>query len=989
MKIAGAKNLKQFYEMFPTEDDFKAKYGKELKKLQRAEKIKTAAGGIQQPGDTSMHFLNDPETGQQFSHADMYGQEMSGIAPMQPKFTPIPMPGVDNKLMTSTSPTKSSGFDFSKVNKFMGPAGKIGEGIANLIKEKKGMKNSQMWEDVSDVALAASRTKAEQPERRYVRPEDTQNTGEEFFPVYGVGTNALAKNGTLLNRVGGNPTEIANFYNPETPTQDLGYEPLSETKLKSYFRGGKLEQADLGSILGAGGSDVLSKGAGALFDNNAGSQIGGAVGDAVGMIPGIGPVAKGIAKPILTAIGGIADPYARRKKQADNAIKNNMGNMAFGDAMKGVQGQFSGYMEDGGYVSNDWTPQLITKFGEHNLSELLKDDPTMDTLRTGGNLRVNELAMGGDLKVMRGKAKPISNNPYDQSETIMFEGPSHEEGGMPIAFGNSPVEVEGKEPAVKMKNGGEADSLVVYGNLVIGGPQATMLGDPKAKNKKFKNYIAEISKEENKNSKILDKSTDQLDELDVRTSFDKLTLAALTANIQGANMNQKALAEKKAKAASLQQAINETADEHGLEADELAKGNIKMAKKGATIRKAEGGDELEYLSPENYDKLQKMYDAAKAQGKGKAVEDFQREFAALAPNRAKAALKSVGLGQTNYAKKLNPALDAFDPAGNIDQYFGKRTEAYRAQMGEKGQPALTPSGWTTDETISAPEDNIQISEPVSLPGAKKKQGLDWMTAINSMVPYMRPSNAEGLDPRQLSGEMFALSQNQLQPVKAQSFTPQLTVPYDISLQDILNENTATTRAAQRMAGYNPAAQANLAAQQYGANQKVLGEQFRMNQEMKNKTYAQNREALDKAKLVNLEQFEKQSDKQAGALSATKATTQAALNSIADKYAKHELENKTLQTYENMYGYRFGPGMRAINMNPLAQFNIPDVGSTTGVSGTISGPNGETLYPQYKNGKLTGYEPLATATTDEPVPITPATKKVKGRNGSIVSEWKRI
>jgi hypothetical protein len=50
---------------------------------------------------------------------------------------------------------------------------------------------------VTDVQLAASRTRPEQIERKYVRPEDTMNTGEEFFPVYGVGSNLLI----LLNMV--------------------------------------------------------------------------------------------------------------------------------------------------------------------------------------------------------------------------------------------------------------------------------------------------------------------------------------------------------------------------------------------------------------------------------------------------------------------------------------------------------------------------------------------------------------------------------------------------------------------------------------------------------------------------------------------------------------------------------------------------------------------------------------------------------------------
>jgi hypothetical protein len=64
------------------------------------------------------------------------------------------------------------------------------------------------------------------------------------------------------------------------------------------------------------------------------------------------------------------------------------------------------------------------------------------------------------------------------------------------------------------------------------------------------------------------------------------------------------------------------------------------------------------------------------------------------------------------------------------------------------------------------------------------------------------------------------------------------------------------------------------------------------------------------------------------LSKTKATTQAALNSIASKYAQNKLENRTLATYENLYNYRYDPRFRAINMNPLAQWNIPQLADYT-------------------------------------------------------------
>jgi hypothetical protein len=66
-----------------------------------------------------------------------------------------------------------------------------------------------------------------------------------------------------------------------------------------------------------------------------------------------------------------------------------------------------------------------------------------------------------------------------------------------------------------------------------------------------------------------------------------------------------------------------------------------------------------------------------------------------------------------------------------------------------------------------------------------EEEFNWMNVVNQILPYVRPTDAEALDPRQLSGEMLALAQNQLEPVQAQTFQPQLSTPYDISLQDVI------------------------------------------------------------------------------------------------------------------------------------------------------------------------------------------------------------
>jgi hypothetical protein len=175
--------------------------------------------------------------------------------------------------------------------------------------------------------------------------------------------------------------------------------------------------------------------------------------------------------------------------------------------------------------------------------------------------------------------------------------------------------------------------------------------------------------------------------------------------------------------------------------------------------------------------------------------------------------------------------------------------------------------------------------------------------------------------------MAALAMNQLEPVQAQLYRPELGIPYDISLQDQLNANQADFNALQRQSGYAPEAAASLAAQKYAANSKILGEQFRMNQGMKAGVYGKNRDILNDAKMKNLGILDQQFVRQETAKSRTRDVAQAALNSMADKIAKNKLENRTLGVYENMYNYRFDKNGRARNWNGLAQYDTSVGGAT--------------------------------------------------------------
>jgi hypothetical protein len=868
------------------------------------------------------------------------------------------------------------------VGKYAGPAGKLYEGYQALRGERRARKAAEQQKAVSDITLKASQTRPEEIKRKYVRPEDIQNTGEEFFPIYGVGTNPLARNGIRLQDgggIGGNPTEIQNTYgNGNSLYDDLGYEPLTDpNQVKSFYHGGRLHkmQDGGGSPWGAISGVATNIGQEAMGGQNAGGNIGGTIGETAGTLIG-GPIGGAVGKFVGGIAGNALDTNAKRMKKAQAATQRNVTKMGLNSGFQSLQGQNQSYMEnggdinnyeDGGYMNPEYNPQVITMFGDHN-SQDFADYAHKDQYRAGGHLKAytppSERAMeiyedGGDVKSYGlggelethwgGGAETISQNPYlpGTGETVMFRGKSHEERspngetGIGVTYGGNPVEVERGEPMVELEEGGTIDpqtgevqkSGVVFGNLKIPNQYIDMLGDKSAKGKKFKNYVADLSKIEERQNKLIEKSTNELDGFTPITSFDKLKMTALQANIQGANMKLKDIADKKINAASLQNAINDTAEERGLVADDLARGKVKIDK------------------------------------------EAQKQYAKFGGKFTKA---QVGI---NASKLTDDELiqQADRQGGELDEVIIRPKKRWQV---EQIEPDNEYDDYVRDEVEQIEKKDDAYDVPSDIKKSPKKSNV-WEKALeiaNTVLPYLRPSDAEGLDMEQLYPEMYAMSSNQLEPVPAQGYQPDLSVPYDISFQDQLNANQADYRAAQRMIGYNPAAQANLNAQKYQANQQVLGNQFRANQEMRDKAYGENRNILNQAKLTNLGIFDKQYERQAQALSNTKATTQAALNSIADKYAKNKLENRTLGVMENMYNYRFDENGRVVNMNPLAQLNWQG----RGTSSKSSIPEGWKATNYDAKGNPTGMKRITDKDVDESA-LEAVPGAIKNKNGSSIKK----
>ena len=758
--------------------------------------------------------------------------------------------------------------------------GKNYQKISTAIEEKKKAKRLNA---LSPIVLQASGTRPEEMKRRYVRPEDNIVDPGQISSPYGTGMDFLQM--AYGGSIGGNPTEIQNMYNPGDIYSDMGYEPLSESDVvKQYRRGGGIPKAQGGELIMEG-------------------------------INTVGDLAAGII--------GI------ETKKLNKQSQQRLGQAAFQSGMQDLQeNQYSGFMEDGGevglkYLSHDWQPQVITQFGGYDMKDLLKDDPTMDTLRAGGHLKNYTapsaramsterpmMQMGGELQThWGGGAETISQNPFlpGDGETIMFRGQSHDESdgkgrtGIGITYGDNPVEVERGEPAVKLQDGGEEENLVVYGNMKIPSYGVSELNDTKAKGKKFKNYVNDLSKMEVKQNKIINKAISGLNSDDVDDPYKLLSFNSNTANLTGAYMKLKDIAQKKQLAAGIQNAILDTAGEYGLDSDSLAKGKIKqasdsdMAKFGGKFIQAQPGinqpltpilpmstyyriDPKPYspmvTAPETKKKLEQKPIDKKTVPKGKAP-----------------------------VKKTIEAPKRIEPFTSID---------VPRKLKSAADMDITPK-----ITAEVPDYAKNLKSPTELAPEEK---FDWMDIYRQAQPYLIPSNQEALDPAQLAPEMFALAANQLEPVQAQTFQPMLEEMPTVSFQDQLNEIQAEANAARRMAGTNPAAQAMISSQAAAAKNKVLGEQLRTNQAMQAESRRRNLGVLNDATLKNLNILDQQYQRQAQAKSATKAQAQSALSSIADKIAKNKLENKTLGVYENMYNYRFGPKGRAYNVNAPMDFN---------------------------------------------------------------------
>lgn len=675
LKLAGVKTDEELYKLFQSEEAFMKVHGKEFKKAQTGY---NNIPGYTNYGQPVMGPMNDPNLATSASNVATSASGSFNIYNPVTKFAKpvidnseelIEMPGHINnpnfgrkqqkaldaynqQEITDITEDQSNPLgkealspfaklDINPINAVMGAIGGIKNAFEAHREKKKLADRTETWANVSDVQKRAgiSNAFAEKPKRQYFRQDDPMfiHNASELSNTQGRGSDSITQNGGVFKGGG----EIQNTYAPDTLYDDLGY--AYNDDFKPYQDGGKFGNFfnQVNSDLGGGKGFFGNVGVRSPFDSMlAGDSTGADLGGAISSIGGPGLGLLG------TMAGKFFDKVPGRIKNAENRFNSNNAfasrlNTA-GDLTAGLQnigvgqnGEALQPYEDGGWVSNDWTPQVIASFGGLDEQEVYDyAHEGMDTLRAGGHMRdytpisnrgmetyedggeIQSYAMGGQLKThWGGEAEVISRNPYmpGSGEMVILNGARHgKEGGIGISYGDEQddseqtakdgantgarIEAETRETIMEMKDGGEVDpqtgkaktSAVVLGNIAPSADIVKATGDQvlidlfsKNPKKTFKRIGEVIAKDENKAESYMKIASDKANKAD-HTQWGALENKTADIIKKAGDAKFKLAAQQRIKSANLQSAVNDTKQDisymkgKNISAEDLGKGKISL-----------------------------------------------------------------------------------------------------------------------------------------------------------------------------------------------------------------------------------------------------------------------------------------------------------------------------------------------------------------------------------------------------------------------------
>jgi len=536
-----------------------------------------------------------------------------------------------------------------------------------------------------------------------------------------------------------------------------------------------------------------------------------------------------------------------------------------------------------------------------------------------------------------GEIEPLTD------DVVQFNGPSHADGGIDIEFDNKQVEVEGGETGYLSPID---NSFNVMGNMI----------NP-ITGKKFKQDSKILAKKEQKVDKLLDYSLDLVQNSNPRDKWDLLKFNSGAAQLQGAYKKKQQIQESKEHLSNIQKAMLDFANENGGDPIEFSKGGIIFPKKKQILGKAQAGDywkiPASQLDPDKYlaaifsneggktgvnppikgnasgkyalmpatqKDIHKKYfkDMSWNDFKNKYDTDAQFEYK-VARTLAEEKIKESGtaaeaFGSWYYPKAIKQKKYDFVPEpgyGNkltVRQYIDRAIGNYTGNKNEARK----------DSIYRTEEEQHQLDEAMKTEtfDVKKKPGSFGDYEYNPQKVGRSNYNLELTNPdriqndsylrdlsfEQIAPELLVAATNKPEPVFMQEYTPDLYQPYNVSFQDQLNENTATFKPLMKYNAKNPAVQATLAAQKYGADQSVLANEFRTNQGIEADIVNKNTALLNDAELKNLQLADTQYVRQDKARSNTRIQNIGILQSISDKLVQNEAEKRNFQVMKNLFPY---------------------------------------------------------------------------------------
>lgn len=808
---------------------------------------------------------------------------------------------------------------------------------------------------------------------------------------------------------------------------DGGFEPMGDSdNIKQYGWGGNLinkgkdylkNSLSADSLKGSAASGAMSAITGLMgnqFDNNAGFQAG----NVVSMFnPALGA--------FTSTLGGFADNafgFAGKnkglQKRNDALVNRNMGNTMYQNL-----GAYSPFRQEGGYVSHDWNPQVIAKFGDHNAEDVYDfAHEGMNSLRSGGHLKdprytpvsergLETFAPGGELRThWGGEVKPVSYNPFSEGEGLTYNayGNSHFEkdhkGRTGIGLSilqdggntdNEPdVEIETNEP-ISITD----DGAVVYGNLNANKDFLKDFNLPdEFAGKKVKHIVNKIIVPREK------RAMDALAKIKAssasNTSFGLLNDKTSEIRKKGLEDQLKNYAQQKKGLADLQEFVKNTTDHYseitgkevsqekfaknGTISNVLAKGEISQAARNGKTVKAQNGEytikgnqpgAIDYNEPNTAGGIfyGKNYDTMWGPKRDAAFSD---------PEMAKKIIQDL----ENYSGQ--DADDVKAALAKEKTLAGKIAKAYELAADYKVGPYHNVLNQVIDKNTTPSQEKkteIKKDEVDYSPLETEKKKFPWGALINGVAGMMEKPFNMPLDKMQIMPELFSMANNRPEGLYEPHVYSMQETPYKYNANANRDAILSQARTASKNAGNNPAAQAAIMAQVADSMNQIGSRELDVNQQTEqgvyNRNIATHNQDLARNAAIDLDALNKYSE----ARSKTKTQTIEDLKSMAAKQAANKAENMQYNVASAMFpDYTFNSSGKLIKKPRYVEFDTTGKNTPTGKGGSGGlAPGYEFTYDA--SGNIIG----TRKSGKEDVAKEGKTIKAKAQNGNIIKAFKNL